>query len=373
MTARLRDPVGDVYAQAADISMTDREGNADIVRQRVALPVPYEAPPGDYVLEMALPRRGAVVQPAVSPDSDNAGAWVRLQLVRVHPSFQVPGRAPEQVESGRRLSVTEELRIFDYRLPSGALRPGSRLDLDVLWQARATPSRDVMVRFELRDAQASLLGEVTTPLGGTAYPTSRWRPVEVIRGQYHLPVTQSASGGSAALWASLVSGSGESPVARVQLGSVEIRERPRRFEAPAIGQPVGISIPEVGMLLGYSVEGMADPARPSHWSRGAEPAVTLFWKAAGPTRAGYKVSLQLVSQAGVVGVQHDGLPDGGEAPTTTWTPGEIITDRHPLLLPAGMAAGRYRLLVIVYHEASGQRLAFAGVGDALQLDEITIS
>jgi mannosyltransferase len=104
--------------------------------------------------------------------------------------------------------------------------------------------------------------------------------------------------------------------------------------------------------------------------------VTLFWEARAPTSEPYKVTVQLLGDAGPPVAQHDGEPTGGFAPTTVWQPGQAVIDRHGILLPADLPPGGYALVAAVYHAATGERLSVAvddeSAGDHLPLSIISI-
>jgi hypothetical protein len=60
-------------------------------------------------------------------------------------------------------------------------------------------------------------------------------------------------------------------------------------------------------------------------------------------------------------------------PTSLWDAGEIIRDKIELAIPAGLAAGRYQLLVGMYDQATGERLAIQGTAaDAAPLTSFEI-
>ena len=105
--------------------------------------------------------------------------------------------------------------------------------------------------------------------------------------------------------------------------------------------------------------------------------VTLFWEARAPISEPYKVTVQLLGDAGAPVAQHDGEPVGGFAPTTIWQSGQVVIDRHGILLPADLHSGDYTLVVAVYHAATGERLPVTiggeSAGDSLPLSEIAIS
>jgi hypothetical protein len=71
----------------------------------------------------------------------------------------------------------------------------------------------------------------------------------------------------------------------------------------------------------------------------------------------YNLFLQLLAADGTLVAQHDGPPNGGYTPTSTWSPGEEVSDRHGLALPADLPAGEYRLITGLYHPLTGERLS----------------
>ena len=61
--------------------------------------------------------------------------------------------------------------------------------------------------------------------------------------------------------------------------------------------------------------------------------------------------------------QLDGYPRGGERPTSTWQPGERLTDGRVIVLPPDLPEGEYRLLVGLYDWQDGVRLPLDGVDE----------
>lgn len=87
-----------------------------------------------------------------------------------------------------------------------------------------------------------------------------------------------------------------------------------------------------------------------------------------PPRA-YKVTVQLLDADGVLVVQRDTEPVGYQRPTTTWAPGDIIHDRHALVLPHALPSAQYHLIVGLYNpDDPAERLPVDGQ-DALILAE----
>jgi hypothetical protein len=84
--------------------------------------------------------------------------------------------------------------------------------------------------------------------------------------------------------------------------------------------------------------------------------LNVVWQPLHPFDRDFKVFVHLVDSGGRVLAQFDGHPQGGDYPTSRWIPGELIEDTYPVLLPAELPPGPYRLFVGLYDEATMTRL-----------------
>jgi mannosyltransferase len=100
--------------------------------------------------------------------------------------------------------------------------------------------------------------------------------------------------------------------------------------------------------------------------------VRLDWQTAAPLTTPYKVFLQLLNSDGKVVTQRDAEPGGGSLPTTGWTFGETVTDRHGLTIPADLPNGSYQLILGMYNRDNPSARLPIGTGDYLDLGSITI-
>jgi len=90
------------------------------------------------------------------------------------------------------------------------------------------------------------------------------------------------------------------------------------------------------------------------------------------------VFVHLVDANGGSGGQQDTLPAGGEAPTVTWLPGEIIVDVHELIVRPEATAGAYTLHLGLYDAITGARLPIYDatgqpLGDSLRLATVQVN
>jgi hypothetical protein len=102
--------------------------------------------------------------------------------------------------------------------------------------------------------------------------------------------------------------------------------------------------------------------------------IRLDWQTDVPLSKRYKVFLQLLNPDGTLAnsAQRDSEPGGGSMPTTTWQPGETVSDQHGLLIPRDLPAGVYTLIVGLYDADNPSARLPVGRGDFLTLSKITI-
>jgi len=107
--------------------------------------------------------------------------------------------------------------------------------------------------------------------------------------------------------------------------------------------------------------------------------LTLYWRpgTASPLRD-YTVFAHLLGPVNPasgtpVWAGHDGPPLGNSYPTSRWRQGEVIVDRHELVLPAEIPAGNYPIEVGLYDpQAGGTRLNVLDAAEQPQGDKVII-
>jgi len=117
------------------------------------------------------------------------------------------------------------------------------------------------------------------------------------------------------------------------------------------------------------------PAIRLHAATVAQPApgrlaVRLDWSATRPVAANYGISLRLLDAGGQLRASLDTQPGYGFLPTSTWRPGELVTDRYLLVLPGDLPPGDgYQLVVVLYQVSTLEPVGQAQAGDfALPLE-----
>jgi hypothetical protein len=304
----------------------------------------------------------------------------RVDLGPVPVEAYGPALDPAKVEIQHRLAAgLGELSLVGFELDRDRTGPGGSVVLSLLWQATGRPQTDYQLRVELGETSIFQLAE--------NYPTSRWPAETVLRSQHRLFVPAATRPGEVELRVGLLDAGGASVGMPVSLAFLRVEDYTRRFDLPAVApysRRAGFG--DWATLLGYDLQ--PDAARDCTLDAGAleEAAVptlsvrqsdgkrcvlhlTLYWQAVAKVGASYTVFTHLLDPEDRVYAQHDGLPGGGEWPTTGWVPGQVIVDRHDLALETGAEPGAYSLEVGLYDATSGMRVPAADEQGRRQLDD----
>jgi hypothetical protein len=101
--------------------------------------------------------------------------------------------------------------------------------------------------------------------------------------------------------------------------------------------------------------------------------LSLYWLADGPTPVPYTVFVHLLAADGFNRVGQDNPPVWGSYPTTAWSPGEKVTDKYMLTIPAGTPPGDHRLQVGWYQSDTLARVAVLDPAGPPGADHITLN
>jgi mannosyltransferase len=387
----LVDSEGRVWAErrsepCADWCPTDKWKAGWLQQDQHALLVPPGTPPGSYHIEVAwVPLGGG---PAL-PLEENGQHLERASVaeVTVFPSpagTELPTPLPHELQATFGGKVT----LLGYEMSPTEARPGDVLHLETGWRAEMAPTGNYTLAVELVDnQQRPIVGWNLAP-AASFYPTGLWQPGEYLRGQNDLPLPNTLLPGRYSLRLAMLGQDGERLTVSgkqprqafgtlliwqdrlqgqsVTLSPIQVVDRPRQFDLPAVEHPLQLQVGQQARLVGYSLD--AGQARP-----GGQVRLTLYWQADGPMVLSFKVFVHLVDDAGSIQAQHDAVPGEGCCPTNTWVKGEIIVDEHPIALRADMVPGSYQLEVGMYDQEADRRLpVYAADGEPLAGDRVLL-
>ena len=341
----LRDTAGQVWGQwdgrpAAYLYPTDRWRVGQVVFGRYELvPIPG-TPPGDYGLEVSVYSEENlegldILDLAGAPQGRRAmlGA-VRLSVPAVEGG-EIETPNPGQIEMG------DGLALLGWDLDRFEAQPGDRMLMTLIWSVQSAPEGDNRVRVLATDETGQTLDAGTFPLTNLWHPTTIWLPGQAWRGQMTFRLPIQTQPGEARLSVQLLDASGDPLGAPADLATVSVLPTDRVFTPPQPQAPRQANLDNQVLLLGADLA--PNPVPP-----GGIVQVTLYWQALEDMDIPYTVFVHLLDAKGEVAAGHDGVPVSGSRPTTSWVPGEFITDRHELSLPADLPPGEYVIEVGMY-------------------------
>jgi 4-amino-4-deoxy-L-arabinose transferase-like glycosyltransferase len=161
------------------------------------LPVHPGTPPGEYRVEVGMYNL-ETGQRLTTPDGEGQ-VWLESLVVERPPSPAPIAALGIQHAGGAGFGELSLLGYDAYRLgfahqPDTPLRPGDLLHVSLYWRAEAQPSDDWQVTISLVDQDGQGWASVESePV--LDYPTGRWLPGDVWRGQFTLKVPEDLAPG----------------------------------------------------------------------------------------------------------------------------------------------------------------------------------
>lgn len=302
------------------------------------LRLPYGAPAGDYTVHIRV--YDEQVQPsgyALTVDGQTRPD-VQLPLTRTSGSnWAAVNRSTDLPVKTDLAVVNSDLKLIAHNLNAITLHNGDELQMALLWSGK-----DVIPDLQLIAADAT------------------WQvPIKALTDANHDSITLDWRQVQIPLDAVSGTANVELPDGTV-ISSVTIDAVPAIYEQPAVDQVSNADVPNIGTLVGYSVQGnMSDRNQPF--------TLKLVWKAKQPSSVSYTVFAQLITDDGRVLAQSDSLPANGARPTTGWRAGEYIVDEHMVNFHADATAGTASLIVGLYDSVTNQRVPITPMGDFITL------
>jgi NADH:ubiquinone oxidoreductase subunit 6 (subunit J) len=114
-----------------------------------------------------------------------------------------------------------------------------------------------------------------------------------------------------------------------------------------------------------------DNVRVNHTTWGDPLCFELQWRTTRPLPTNYTIFIHVLDPNGQIVAQTDLQPGGGYAPTSSWPVGQLISDRHGLVLPPTFSPGEYHIVAGVYGP-DGVRLHTTEGTDTILLSKVVV-
>ncbi len=215
------------------------------------------------------------------------------------------------------------VHLVEGQLAGEIVGVGDQLVFSTLWHAGSDPLPPLLARLTLTTPGGQTLYTTDIPPARPDYPTGQWTPNELVRYPHAVTLPPDLPATEAEVTLALVDAGGTPFTGYVELGRVSITVPERTFDVPPMTYQTAHEFNGAIRLLGYD--------------RSAED-ITLYWQALQAINARLTVFVHRLDDDGGFIAGHDSPPP---RPTTSWLPGEVITDVHPLDVGAHFQIGLY--------------------------------
>ncbi len=254
------------------------------------------------------------------------------------------------------------------------LKPDDALTVTLYWQSLSEMNQDYSTFVHLLDENELIVAQRDMYPGQGLYPTSLWSVGEAIANRYVLRLPETAfAPNQAQLEVGLYDfATGERLLAygpngeplgdNVRFQEIEILPR----AGAEVPNPVHFNFGNRIALIGYDMDRRtASPGETIH--------LTLYWQALSKMEENYTVFTHVLGEENRIWAQKDSWPQGGDAPTSTWEPGQTIADEYELVIYADTPPDVYDVEIGFYLAETGDRLRIVGEGGRLLDDRVLLS
>jgi 4-amino-4-deoxy-L-arabinose transferase-like glycosyltransferase len=247
------------------------------------------------------------------------------------------------------------LELLAARRPAPEAAAGAKVRLGLLWRAVDDAPQASQYTVKLVREGGEVVQQTQLPLLGGRLKPGAFHAGQVMREEAAFEIGPRVSVGLLGIEVGL----GDAQQS-ARIGDIEVTGREHILDSSG-DKPVAVFGQRIA-LLGATLE-------PAQVRPGGKLTVHVRWRAEAPIDRSYKVFVHVLDAAlrNVV-AQRDAEPRNGQAPTTSWVPGELIEDELELSAPNGVPQGEYPIEVGVYEERSGERLALPNGDSRVVLD-----
>jgi 4-amino-4-deoxy-L-arabinose transferase-like glycosyltransferase len=298
----------------------------------------------------------------------------------LRPTFRPPDRlSPADLaalDPGLRLRFGRDIELLGAELPRGGIRAGEDLPVGLIWRTARWIDEGEVVFVHLVDRAGRMLARADFLPRQGLYPTVLWYPNWPWRDRLSLPVAADAPAGAADLLVGLypdgepqrglpASVDGRILGDHATVGRVMVRAlEPERVPAAAMarGDILGFTDrsgiwKDLLRLEAFQVFAATDPSSEEPGADGATAVdIVFYWRALDALPEDYTVFVHALAPDGSQLAGADGPPGQGRFPSSLWAAGDLMADRHQVILPREAREADIRWQVGLYLPATGARL-----------------
>lgn len=265
-------------------------------------------------------------------------------LIRVDgPSDEVPA-SPLPVS----LNPVRGLRLLGYELHQWRGHWQAWVRLRLWWRAPRGLGEPLKVSARLVEAGGRVIGAADAEPVGGAYPTTAWRPGEIVADVYEIPLPPGTPPGDYTPLIILYDPATAAERGRLELASVHLAGNPAR--PPRRALEAGVAKTIYARFGDVELLGFTPPDPRVLYRPGESLPVTLLWQGRGRPAGDLRLTFWLAGSGEYPLPAGSNEVLGGSFPARQWQDGQVVCQWPALELPADIPPGTYRLLVRVTHD-----------------------
>ncbi len=255
-------------------------------------------------------------------------------------------------------NTVKEVEVIGYDLDPNPPLSGQPARVLIYYRALARMYPMYASVLSINDVLGKPVKDVPSFPSSLFYPTYRWQIGDVYRDAYSFVLPSDTNVGLYTLDLSWYPYDLESRATdyahefRVALGVIRVGD----FSAPqSIAHTQSARVGDSIMFLGWDSQPAAN-ADSIPILRRQSLILDLFWRADRSIGESYTVFVHLLNEQGQFVSGADSQPFSGLYSTDRWSAGEALRDRHTLMIPANLSAGKYSIEIGMYKASDGNRL-----------------
>ncbi len=251
-----------------------------------------------------------------------------------------PDELPDS-SSPIRLSPVRGLRLLGYDLRQRQDHWQAWVRLRLWWRAPQGLGERLKVSARLVEAGGRVIGAADAEPVGGAYPTTAWRPGEVVADAYEIPLPPGTPPGDYTPLIVVYDPATVAERGRIELPPVRLEGNPARPPRRALEASVARTI--YARLGDVELLGFTPPDPQALYRPGESLPVTLLWQARGRPAGELRLTFWLEGNGKhPLPAGHDEVM-GGAFPARRWQAGQAVCQWPALKLPPDTPPGTYRL------------------------------
>jgi hypothetical protein len=255
-------------------------------------------------------------------------------LIRVgDPVYDVPS-IPNRTD----LEPLPGLELLGYGVEEHSAHARGWTTLRLWWRAGQGMSESLKISARLLESQGMVAAVTDSEPVAWTYPTTAWRPGEVVADAYEIPWPAGAPPGVYTPLVIVYDPATGQERGRAELPPVSLAGSPALGPRPDLG--TGLARTAAARFAGVELVGFTPPDPAIRYRAGDALPLTLLWLARQAPQEDLRLAVLLAGGQEIV-LSEDAL--GGAYPSSRWTGGQAVRQIMDLRLPGGTPPGSYRL------------------------------